>query len=77
MSTTPPLGAPAIPAARIADARAAFFRQALAQPAAPAAAPVAPAQPFQPASIAAPTASASPATPERLPRPGSIIDIRV
>ncbi len=75
ISTTSPQG-PA-PVDRLADARAAFFRQALASAAGPAAQAVR-AAPVAAAPAVARTAPAAPAfDPDRPMRPGSIINIRV
>ncbi len=76
--TTQPTPAVAGPA-RLADARAAFFRQALAATQAGPTAPAARAQtPAAPAAAPFQTAqAASDSFPERYARPGSIINIRV
>ena len=85
MATIPPINRAipsSAPAARIADARAAFFRQALTQTGAQTAAP--PNPPVQTASApvahtSAPAVQAAPTAPpfDRPMRPGSIINIRV
>ena len=73
-----PLGGQRDDAGKLAAQRA-FFEAAVVRAGGPsaAAAPSAPAEPVAPARAAQVAASAPAETPQRIPRPGSLLDIRV